>query len=272
VERANLDPMDGLASTFRVRLRPTRLARVRAAALRRFAVAGLVALLAAAGWVWLRDSPLVEVRDVVVTGVSSSQDTEIRAALERSASGMTTLHMDTEALRRAASPYTSVAGLSVDADLPHKVTIEVDERAPAALVAVGGERIPAADGGLLLRGVRPDPALPVVRMDEMPSGSRIDDRRVRAAVGILAAAPAELRDRLERARSGPRGLQLELRDGPDLIFGSGARVRAKWAAATRVLADSGAKGATYLDLRLPERPVAGGLPPLTAQPSTSPRA
>jgi hypothetical protein len=44
-------------------------------------------------------------------------------------------------------------------------------------------------------------------------------------------------------------------------------------AAARVLSDRDAAGATYIDVRLPERPVAGGLPTdtatLAAQASTS---
>ena len=40
----------------------------------------------------------------------------------------------------------------------------------------------------------------------------------------------------------------------------------------RVLADRSSAGATYLDVRLPERPAAGGVEPLQAQePLTSPQ-
>jgi hypothetical protein len=76
---------------------------------------------------------------------------------------------------------------------------------------------------------------------------------------VVAAAPGELRGRIERAQLGPRGIELDLRDGPDLIFGARTRLDAKWAAATGVMADSSAQGATYLDLRLPEWTAAGGL-------------
>ena len=55
---------------------------------------------------------------------------------------------------------------------------------------------------------------------------------------------------------------LDLRDGPDLIFGDARRAAAKWAAAARVLAEPSAAGATYLDLRVPERVAAGGLGPV----------
>jgi cell division protein FtsQ len=56
------------------------------------------------------------------------------------------------------------------------------------------------------------------------------------------------------------GLVAELRAGPELRFGDPSRLPAKWIAAARVLAASGARGASYIDLRLPERPAAGGLP------------
>ena len=59
---------------------------------------------------------------------------------------------------------------------------------------------------------------------------------------------------------------VELRDGPELIFGDATHVRAKWIAATRVLADPEAAGATYIDVRLPGRPAAGGLPAATLAP------
>ena len=56
---------------------------------------------------------------------------------------------------------------------------------------------------------------------------------------------------------------MTLKAGPELYFGDADRVTAKWAAAARVLADASSKGATYVDVRLPERPVAGGVAPDT---------
>ena len=51
--------------------------------------------------------------------------------------------------------------------------------------------------------------------------------------------------------------------GPSSSSATPAQVRAKWIAATRVLADPEAAGATYIDVRLPGRPAAGGLPAAT---------
>jgi cell division protein FtsQ len=55
---------------------------------------------------------------------------------------------------------------------------------------------------------------------------------------------------------------ITLKNGPELVFGSAADARAKWIAAARVLAESSAAGATYLDLRIPGRVAAGGLAPI----------
>ena len=43
-------------------------------------------------------------------------------------------------------------------------------------------------------------------------------------------------------------------------------MRAKWTAAARVLADPSSRGAAYIDLRLPDRPAAGGLAAQTLAP------
>ena len=65
---------------------------------------------------------------------------------------------------------------------------------------------------------------------------------------------------------GQDGLVIQMREGPELIFGDARHVRAKWIAATRVLADPDAEGASYIDVRLPGRPAAGGLPAETVTP------
>ena len=58
-----------------------------------------------------------------------------------------------------------------------------------------------------------------------------------------------------------RGIVVLLRRGPDLIFGDSRRVQAKWAAAVRVLLAPEARGAGYVDVRLPDSPAAGPADP-----------
>ena len=221
----------------------------------------------AGGWFWLRDSDVVEVRDVFVTGLTSSQESQIRQALKSAALDMTTLHVREDQLRAAVAQYPSVAGLTADAKFPHKLTIEVRERAPvAAITTGGGSKVAASGDGRVLRGMTAS-GLPILRVKSSPAGERVTDRRTLGALGVAGGAPPELRARIERLWSGERGLTLDLRNGPDLVFGSGTDTRRKWIAAVRVLADPSSAGATYLDLRVPERVAAGGLGPVEPEPT-----
>jgi cell division protein FtsQ len=233
-------------------------------------VAGLlaVAALAAGAWMWLRDSSLVRVDDVTVTGVTASDGAQVRAALEEAARGMTTLHVRDGALREAVAQYSSVARLSTKADFPHRLTIDVVEQRPvAALTADDGHRIPVTSSGVVLRGVVADRDLPSVHLSTPALGARLTDRRVLGALAVAGAAPAPLLYRIDELTSEARGVVVTLRDGPELVFGDAADAKAKWTAAARVMAEPSATGATYLDLRIPGRVAAGGLAPVTPQPT-----
>ena len=90
------------------------------------------------------------------------------------------------------------------------------------------------------------------------AGERLDAGTTRA-VALLAAAPGALRAKVSPAvdrRSRVDGLAARRAAHR---FGRAERPGAKWLAAARVLADRSSAGATYVDVRLPERPVAGGL-------------
>ena len=104
----------------------------------------MAACAVAGGWLWVRDSSLVAVRDVYVTGVSSSEGPQIRSALRNAALDMTTLHVREDALRTAAAQYPSIKGFDVDADFPHKLSIVVHERAAVAAIQSGGATVAAS--------------------------------------------------------------------------------------------------------------------------------
>ena len=148
-------------------------------------------------------------------------------------------------------------------DFPHAMRIDVVEHKAVAALEVGDEQIAATGSGLLLRGVAVDSDLPTIRMDAPPAGERVTNANTRAALRIAAAAPDRLRERVLRLWTGPKGMMLALTDGPDLSSAtastpaaSGSRRPACWPAPE-------AAGATYLDLRIPERVAAGGLGPVS---------
>ena len=235
--------------------------------LRGFAAVTVLAGLLAGGWLWLRDSSLARVTEVRVTGSTTSEEGRIRAALERAARDMTTLHVREQALHDAVASYPSVAGLRVATDFPHGMAVEVLEHRPVAAIEVDGHRTPVSGGGIVLNGVEADRTLPAIRRDQLPA-ERVDDAKTRAALTVAAAAPEPLLERSEQLSYGPDGLTIDLRDGPPLIFGTPDDAAAKWAAAARVLAEPTAVGATYLDLRVPGRVAAGGLGPVPQEEPT----
>jgi cell division protein FtsQ len=220
------------------------------------------------GWLWVRDSSLATVTHVRVTGATTSEEGRIRSALERAARDMTTLHVREEALHDAVAPYPSVAGLRVETDFPHAMSVQVLEHRPVAAIEVDGRRTPVSGDGIVLNGVQADRTLPSIERSQTPA-RRVEDDRTRSALAVAAAAPASLLERSDRLSYGPDGLLVDLRDGPPLVFGTQDDAAAKWAAAARVLAEPSAAGATYLDLRVPGRVAAGGLGPVPQEdPST----
>ena len=235
-------------------------------------VASVIAL-TAAGAVWLRDSSLVAVTDVEVTGVTASDGEQVIAALTAAAQDMTTLHVREDVLRHAVGRFSSVGDLTTRTAFPHKLTIRVIEHEPVAAIAGdGGRRIPVTGSGLLLRGVTADRDLPSVYVPHPPAGERITDRKILSALSVAARAPEPLRARTDELVIDDRGVIATLHNGPELVFGTGAEAKQKWAAAARVLAEISAQGATYLDLRIPGRVAAGGLAPVpTPTPDLNPQ-
>jgi cell division protein FtsQ len=225
---------------------------------RAVAACACVLALLGGGWLWLRDSRLVAVDQVSVTGLSGSEAPRVRAALEGAARDMTTLHVRPDQLQTAVEPFPAIRAVDAHADFPHRLRIVVHEHVAVAALAAGADRVPVAADGTLLRGSSTG-GLPVVAVAAPPPGDRLADRRTLRAVVLLAAAPPQLRAKVLRVYAGPRGLTAPLAAGPVLYFGGADRLRAKWAAAARVLADRSSAGAIYVDLRLPERPAAGGL-------------
>src|SRR5687767_12273928 len=123
-------PLSAAAAAARLPLRP----RLRRPPLRAVAGALLVVVALAAGWSWARDSSLVAVERVVVVGVSGPDAARVRAALERAARDMTTLHVREDQLRSAVAPFAIVRGLHAEPDAPHTLRIVVRQHVPIAAV------------------------------------------------------------------------------------------------------------------------------------------
>ncbi len=225
----------------------------------RAALCTLIAVpLLGGGWLWFRDSSLVSVRHVHITGVEGIDGTQIRTALDDAAARMTTLDFSAAALRPAVAQYPIVGALRVRTGFPHTVTIAVTERPPVAALLSSGQRTTVAADGTVLGPAMLSSSLPTIDASIDPAqGARLHESSALAAVAVLAAAPAQLERYVARAYTGPEGLTLAMRNGLLVYFGNATRPHAKWLSLARVLVSPSAAGASYVDVRLPERPAAG---------------
>jgi cell division protein FtsQ len=182
---------------------------------------------------------------------------------------MTTLQVLRAAGRAPLASHPVVRDLQVKASFPHGLSIRVIEQPPAAALTVGGVRTAVAADGVVLGPAQLSGSLPALTgSGTLAPGAHVRDAALLGALSVLGAVPAPLARQVTRAFNGPKGLTVVMRSGLLAYFGDGSRPHAKWLSLARVLADSSSAGASYVDLRLPERPAAG-FPAGVAPPSSS---
>jgi cell division protein FtsQ len=232
----------------------------------------LVAAVLVGAFFWVRQSSLVAVQRVTVTGVSGPDAVVIRQTLVRTAERMTTMTMSVQRLRAAVARYPVVRSLRVSTHLPHSATITVFEQVPVGVL--DGTTVSAR--GTLLRDVNPSRTLPRITAASGPTapsagGGAAVTGTARADIYLLASAPYPIISRLATAGWKPgRGLTVAVRNGPVIYFGNDTRLVEKWRSVIRVLADPSSAGASYIDVTDPTRPAAGtGADTQSTEPSSS---
>lgn len=234
--------------------------------LRRRLIVGaiLLALLAAGYLLWFRHSSLVAVQSVDIEGAEGVPEVDV--ALRDAALRQSTLDVDLAALEASVAAEPAVRSVAASADFPHGLRVEVDLREPAGWLSSQGVVV-AEDGVVLERAAeRPEGMAEIDVKGEAPAvAERLSGDALRVA-NVMGAAPGPLAEQASRAEIDREfGVVVELDPGLELRFGEPGDAGAKWQAVAAVLADRGFEGAAYLDLSVPERPVAGGV----ADPSES---
>ena len=189
---------------------------------RRFALGAVVLIVAGGllgGFLWLRDSSLVRVEHVKITGLTTRDAPAIRRTLRQAATRMTTLHYDARALERAVDAFPAVQSVSVAADLPKTLEIRVREHRPVAALQTGdGRRVAVASDGTLLPRSRRG-SLPSVKVDSSPGGPGSVGRRWKSASYSCWRVPPRSCGRSSTAPTAPR-TEFGSRCGPARRCGS----------------------------------------------------
>jgi cell division protein FtsQ len=232
----------------------------RGAVLRRRVIAAVIVVVALYGgyMLWFRNLSWFAINDVTVKGATTSQ-AQIHSAVERAAGDMTTLHINDSELRHAVARFPTIASVSATTSFPHGLTVTVSERLPVAFVQSQGRQTAVSADGYLLPGTSFDQkTLP--RIDGASAqGVRLDgDSAAQAA--ILGATPEPLRDLVTGSTWDDQrgGVVVDLKNGPEVIFGDGSRARDKWTAAVAVLSSPEHGSPSYVNVVVPDKPVSGG--------------
>jgi cell division protein FtsQ len=222
---------------------------------------GLLILLTALGlYAAARGTSAFAVQSVAVHGASPDVAAEVRKQLAP-ALGESLLGLDLAALEHRAEQVPMVAAASFDRAFPHTLRIAVVPEVPVAVLRQGSSSWLAADGGRVVaeldRGARPGlPRIWLKHDVDVRLGEAVGGMQLRAidAVAPLVSKPLPLGVASAVATRGE--LKLVLRNGLELRLGDSRDLPVKLEVARRVIPQLAGAGG-YLDVSVPDRPVAG---------------
>lgn len=223
------------------------------------ALAGILAL----GYLAARETSLFRLAAVRVAGPSPEVQDEVRAAL-RDLEGTSLVKVDARAVERRLEALPSVVSASVDRAFPDALAIVVVPERPLAVIRYRTEAWIVSERGRVIRGgeLKHLPDLPRIWLASAASltpAAFLRDPRGTAALSALAHLPERFTLPVLAARSADEKITLVLGGEVELRLGRLEDVPVKLAAARAVL-DSlpreERRALEYLDVSLPERPVA----------------
>jgi cell division protein FtsQ len=240
--------------------RAPRIASARFLPSRRSIGVGLGLLAVAAGsYVAARQTSAFAVTGIQVSGAPADVQAQVRRTLG-SLSGTSLLALDGSALVHRVEALPTVASATYDRSFPHTLSVTVVAETPVAVLRRGADAWLLSGRGRVVAPVEARTVLALPRI-WVPTKTRIepgaflaDDAGATAARALAVAArfPADI----VAAAPSADELTFRLRSGLELRLGAPADVRLKLAVARRALALL-PPGATYLDVSVPGRPVAG---------------
>jgi cell division protein FtsQ len=253
------------------------LARPRVApslkAVRRRAVLVVASGIAALGLLYLgaRETPVFAMRTVEVQGASGS----VRAAVLQEVDGVrgeSLVALDGGALVRRLEALPSVEAVAYDRAFPHTLRLVVQPERPAAVVKQGTSLWVVSVRGRVISRALPGvtPALPRIRYPDagaLVPGEFVADEVTKTVLAALALAPKRMLLPIHSGRLEDGQLTFELSGeggtAPLLLLGDPEDVGIKLKVAAlvlRKLSPEELSSLAYLDVSLPDRPVASANP------------
>lgn len=238
-----------------------RLELLRFAPSGRSVLTGLLILLTGLGlYAAARTTSAFAVDRIAVEGASPTVAADVREALTP-ALGESLLGLDLTDLARRAESVPMVAAATFDRAFPHTLRIAVVPEVPVAVLRQGSASWLAASGGRVIaeleQGERPGlPRVWLKRSVDVRVGESLHGLDLRAVAAVAPLVERPLPSRVNSVVASRDGLTMSLRSGIELRLGDATDLDVKLEVARRVLPQLGDERG-YLDVSVPERPVAG---------------
>jgi len=220
--------------------------------------AGFALLLAAVGAYFLaRETPVFAIRQIQVEGASPATAAQVERALAPLI-GRSLVGFDTAEARQRLGAIPAVSSAAIDRAFPHSLSVHVRLERAVAIARSGAEAwLVSSRARVLGRLTRPYPTLPRIWLPHSVHVSENTMLGGEAAGAVAAVAPlgeihfpATVRSVVIRNDE----FVLVLARSGEIRLGSTGDLRLKLAIAARILPL--VVGAKYIDVSVPERPVA----------------
>jgi cell division protein FtsQ len=207
-----------------------------------------------------RETSLFGVSSIEVSGASPRVARQVERALDERR-GASLVGLDLEAARADVLSLSTVAGVSFDRAFPHTLRVTVEPELPVAVARQGAVAYVLSERGRVIarvdRHAKPGLARLWVARDVTLEPGAIVDGDLRVAVeAVTPLVGSRFPGRVVSLNTAGGQLTLRLRSGVELRLGGLSDVALKLAVAARVIPRLPV-GAGYLDVSVPDRPVAG---------------
>jgi cell division protein FtsQ len=227
-------------------------------------------------WFGARETGVFAVRTIDVAGAPPGVAAQVRRALAPTR-GTSLLEVDLDESLRTVAALPTVAGARFDRAYPHTLRVVVVPERAVAVVRQGADSYLVAASGRVIaiaeRRDRPSLARIWVKRDvELQPGIRAEGDLVTAVAAVTPLSGSRFPGRVSSVTVASDVLTLRLRSGLEVRLGDPQDVPLKLAVAAAVIPLLDA-GTAYLDVSVPERPVAGTLDSqveVEVAPSTTP--
>ena len=228
------------------------------------AAAAMVATAAGAYFV-ARETAIFALDRIEVEGASPTVAKEVRSALKTYV-GRSLVRFDADAAARRLSTVAEIADTHFDRAFPHTLKVRVRLERPAAVLRQGGDAWLVSSSARVLRKVsHPYPRLPRIWLPRSVDVAENSTLGGLGAKGVAALAPLRalhVRADVRQVVVADGELTLVLRSGTELRLGNNGDLRLKLSIVKQLLPLT--TGARYVDVSVPERPVASYNPQVTS--------